>query len=347
MNCIYQFLPKISKRNSIRKCFNEPQNNSHTAIDLPPLKNPYILPTCTKDFKEYHIKVLRRLNKHPKREPFSGLMTLEVDIPNFIPILLNLDLVREATYSENIALLKNEALKAILRSYRLKVSGKKQQLIDRIHHSLCESDVKSNSAYSEFYIVTEKGWRLIDASYEHFATIHADFFKKSIELMKSGNLDLAYRIICKRNAENPVPPGIGCDWESRYYKGIPPSLYSIFKNHLDNTTDFFIVAAAIFSAMSGDSFHEIQRCLLKAYSIEIDSLDLRYACSKIYGDINFFSYKQAGIKKYMFSSTEDNETCPVCAQLNSKVFKVKNRKIGINCPPMHKGCRCTTLAHIE
>ena len=78
--------------------------------------------------------------------------------------------------------------------------------------------------------------------------------------------------------------------------------------------------------MSGDSFHEIQRCLLKAYSIEIDSLDLRYASAKIHGDIDFFSYKQAGIKKYMFLSTEDNETCPICVQLNSKVFVPKTEK---------------------
>lgn len=34
--------------------------------------------------------------------------------------------------------------------------------------------------------------------------------------------------------------------------------------------------------------------------------------------------------------------CPICAELNGQIFKVKNMKVGINAPLMHRNCRCST-----
>ena len=59
------------------------------------------------------------------------------------------------------------------------------------------------------------------------------------------------------------------------------------------------------------------------------------------------SYKECGVKKYRYLAALDSRTCPICGNLDGKVFAVSEMKIGVNCPPMHPECRCTTVAAIE
>lgn len=58
------------------------------------------------------------------------------------------------------------------------------------------------------------------------------------------------------------------------------------------------------------------------------------------------SYKEADIEKYVFLATLDSKTCPICGNLDGKIFCVKDAKIGLNLPPMHKDCRCSTIAYM-
>lgn len=44
-------------------------------------------------------------------------------------------------------------------------------------------------------------------------------------------------------------------------------------------------------------------------------------------------------KYYKISTCPD--ACSVCKKLSKKTFSFEKRKIGINFPPLHKGCRCT------
>src|SRR5699024_10666833 len=39
--------------------------------------------------------------------------------------------------------------------------------------------------------------------------------------------------------------------------------------------------------------------------------------------------------------------CELCAKLDGEVFLVKEMEIGINAPPIHPNCRCSTAAHYE
>lgn len=57
------------------------------------------------------------------------------------------------------------------------------------------------------------------------------------------------------------------------------------------------------------------------------------------------AYEECEIDKYEFIATLDNVTCYRCASLDKKVFKVKEAKQGVNCPPMHPNDRCTTVAY--
>ena len=55
-------------------------------------------------------------------------------------------------------------------------------------------------------------------------------------------------------------------------------------------------------------------------------------------------YEEAGIERYRFLATLDSRTSEECAELDGKVFDLKDRKPGTNYPPMHPFCRSTTLA---
>lgn len=59
------------------------------------------------------------------------------------------------------------------------------------------------------------------------------------------------------------------------------------------------------------------------------------------------SYRNADNKKYVFFAVLDKETCKICGKLDGRIFKVSDAKTGVNYPPMHDKCRCTTIAYFK
>lgn len=72
-----------------------------------------------------------------------------------------------------------------------------------------------------------------------------------------------------------------------------------------------------------------------------DERNCRYSLSHLE------SYRKSGVKHYVFRATYDLRTCPVCGALDGKVFRVEDAEMGVNYPPMHPGCRCTTLPKLS
>ena len=56
-------------------------------------------------------------------------------------------------------------------------------------------------------------------------------------------------------------------------------------------------------------------------------------------------YQLSNIDEYEFMAALDERTCEVCGSLDGKHFKVSDAKPGVNFPPMHEGCRCTTAEY--
>ena len=54
-----------------------------------------------------------------------------------------------------------------------------------------------------------------------------------------------------------------------------------------------------------------------------------------------------GITKYRFIATIDDRTSKICRALNGKVFDLKDRQIGVNCPFMHPFCRSVTVPVVD
>ncbi|MEG0998873.1 MAG: minor capsid protein [Clostridiales bacterium] len=56
-------------------------------------------------------------------------------------------------------------------------------------------------------------------------------------------------------------------------------------------------------------------------------------------------YNELGVDEYEFLGTLDSKTCEHCGGLDGKHYVSDEKKIGINYPPMHPWCRCTTVPY--
>ncbi len=72
----------------------------------------------------------------------------------------------------------------------------------------------------------------------------------------------------------------------------------------------------------------------------------RTALTEVANDTSLKTIKEAGLNRYEYQASLDERTCEVCGALDGKVFNVDDGKTGVNRPPMHKNCRCTTTAVI-
>ena len=62
---------------------------------------------------------------------------------------------------------------------------------------------------------------------------------------------------------------------------------------------------------------------------------------------NLRAMERLGIEKYVFIATLDSRTSTICRDLDGKIFKVAERKEGVNCPAMHPYCRSTTITYFD
>lgn len=58
-------------------------------------------------------------------------------------------------------------------------------------------------------------------------------------------------------------------------------------------------------------------------------------------------YRETGVKSYRFEAALDLKTCAVCGALDQREFPLAERETGINYPPLHPRCRCTTVPVTE
>lgn len=58
-------------------------------------------------------------------------------------------------------------------------------------------------------------------------------------------------------------------------------------------------------------------------------------------------YRETGVQSYRFEAALDLKTCAVCGALDQCEFPLAEHETGINYPPLHPRCRCTTVPVTE
>ena len=103
------------------------------------------------------------------------------------------------------------------------------------------------------------------------------------------------------------------------------------------------------SAMSGKSINKIAQELADYMNVGIYNAVrlVRTEVNHFANEAEMLAYEELEIEKYRFIATLDNRICEHCAELDNKVFNIKDRIPGKNYPPIHANDRCTTVAEFD
>ncbi|WP_270396209.1 minor capsid protein [Catenibacterium mitsuokai] len=74
---------------------------------------------------------------------------------------------------------------------------------------------------------------------------------------------------------------------------------------------------------------------------------VRTESSYIHNEAHFQAYQDYGIEEYRFVATLDLRTSQICRERDGSVYRVNDKKIGVNAPPMHPWCRSTTIMNLD
>lgn len=71
---------------------------------------------------------------------------------------------------------------------------------------------------------------------------------------------------------------------------------------------------------------------------------IRTESSHIHNTAELDAYKACGFEEYEYMASFGERTCDVCGGLDGQRFRLSDKQFGVNFPPLHPNCRCTTIA---
>lgn len=90
--------------------------------------------------------------------------------------------------------------------------------------------------------------------------------------------------------------------------------------------------ASALSAKMGQSYKNAERLI-------------RTETAHIHSEADRKAYKEAGVAEYEYMAAVNERTCDACGALDGRHFKVDEAETGVNYPPIHPNCRCTTVEY--
>lgn len=58
-------------------------------------------------------------------------------------------------------------------------------------------------------------------------------------------------------------------------------------------------------------------------------------------------YKELSVEQFEVDAALDGETCALCGEMDGKHFPMSEYQSGLNAPPFHPNCRCTTVPYFD
>ena len=74
---------------------------------------------------------------------------------------------------------------------------------------------------------------------------------------------------------------------------------------------------------------------------------LRTEIARVQTQAQIESYEANGIDEFEYVACGLKDVCPLCKEMDGKVFKLKDMEIGKNAPPMHPNCHCALAPYSD
>lgn len=123
----------------------------------------------------------------------------------------------EISNERELTSMKVDELKEILRENKLKVTGKKSELVDRIYANIPLEKLNITGDYH--FVLSDKGLETVK-DVKPSATKNTDLEDMCINYIKNENYDAAFEEICRFEVSKKLPRGLGVDWNERLEHGL-------------------------------------------------------------------------------------------------------------------------------
>jgi len=118
----------------------------------------------------------------------------------------------------------------------------------------------------------------------------------------------------------------------------------MYQGMLKNELDSLLLNGIV----QGQHPDELARHLAKRFGVSRYNAErlMRTELCRVQTDAQMLSYENAGYDEYVYI-TVGIGACEICAPLDGEHFKIKDMQPGLNAPPMHPNCRCSTSAAMD
>lgn len=225
-------------------------------------------------------------------------------------------------YVERIAQTEDEAVKRALTMQLDALSANSQ--ITRL--SALEGQI--NLVLNDLY---DRGIKQMKE--EFGAAFIEGYYKKSFDIQSRAGFENVIAKIDYPMIEDVITyPWSGAAYSERLWKNKEALVFN-----LRETLTQGLIQGKSINAMSLEMSNKMGQSFKNAERL------IRTETARIHSEADKQAYKAAKIEEYEFMATLEKRTCEVCGALDGKHFFVNDAKIGINYPPIHPNCRCTTI----
>lgn len=177
-----------------------------------------------------------------------------------------------------------------------------------------------------------------EISTEHYKELAEESYNKGIYEAQSFS---GYAFSFSAIDEKQIDKLLKSKWSGKNYSS------SIWKNKDELAKR--LKEELIIGLMTGKTNREMAKKIENEFAVAAYKARriIRTESSYIANETEMMGYKECGIEKYKYIATLDMRTTEKCGKLDKKIFEVKKAQVGVNMPPIHPNCRCTTVSYID
>lgn len=245
---------------------------------------------------------------------------------------------------------KGAELKAMLKEKGLKISGRKEELVQRLVDN-CPNEMLEATKDVILYRCTATGKQLAEIYSETEKAKRDSAEREVFNLLDQENFSKAVNVLVQYEASQVFPRGLGIDWKKydetsdveslkMIFKSTPTILKQIEENRLRQLR----LASGMMHLWGAKT---IRPWLPDGFDTGI-RLDGDTACRMFvfYASHlrNIKTYKEAGVRTVEIIGAGDQSTCPECQKINGKKYRIDDvPEIPYAKCTCETGCRCTIV----